>query len=65
MQVTHDGYGNPDVLRFEDITVMGVPQPPISVSVSHVSGGTTANSTVPTANIQYDEAKKVNTLKLT
>ncbi|XP_040043098.2 sucrase-isomaltase, intestinal [Gasterosteus aculeatus] len=63
MQVTHDGYGNPDVLRFEDITVMGVPQPPISVSVSHVSGGTTANSTVPTANIQYDEAKKVMFLK--
>uniref|UniRef100_A0A8C2ZM00 alpha-glucosidase n=1 Tax=Cyclopterus lumpus TaxID=8103 RepID=A0A8C2ZM00_CYCLU len=61
MQVTHAGYKDPNALKFENITVLGVPHPPMSVSVTHVSGVTRAKSTstLPTTNIQYDGAKKV------
>ncbi|XP_056297994.1 sucrase-isomaltase, intestinal [Pseudoliparis swirei] len=61
MQVTHAGYKDPNALKFENITVLGVPHPPMSVSVTHVSNVTHANSTstLPASNIQYDGAKKV------
>ncbi|XP_070761323.1 sucrase-isomaltase, intestinal [Enoplosus armatus] len=64
MQVTHAGYRDPNDLKFENIIVLGVPHPPMSVSVTHVSAGTHENSTttVPNTNIQYDEAKKVLSL---
>lgn len=63
MQVTHAGYKDPNALKFENITVLGVPHPPMSVSVTHVSNVTHANSTstLPASNIQYDGAKKVHT----
>lgn len=63
MQVTHAGYRDPNNLKFEDITVLGVPHPPVSVSVTHVAAETVGNSTSTVSNtsIQYDEAKKVNT----
>uniref|UniRef100_A0A8C2ZM25 alpha-glucosidase n=1 Tax=Cyclopterus lumpus TaxID=8103 RepID=A0A8C2ZM25_CYCLU len=38
--VTHAGYKDPNALKFENITVLGVPHPPMSVSVTHVSGVT-------------------------
>lgn len=62
MQVTHAGYKDPNNLKFENITVLGVPYPPMSVSVTHYINGTHANSAIilPSANIHYDEAKKVN-----
>lgn len=60
MQVTHNGYGDPDNLKFEDITVLGVPHTPSSVSVTHVSDGNTV-TIVPDANIEYNAAKKVKT----
>lgn len=63
MKVSHAGYRDPNNLKFEDITVLGVPHPPTSVSVTHVGTGTSANSTtvLPNTNIQYDAVKKVNT----
>ncbi|KAF3698143.1 Maltase-glucoamylase, intestinal Maltase [Channa argus] len=61
MQVTHAGYRDPNNLKFGNITVLGVPYPPISASVTHVGAGTLGNTstTVPNTNIQYDGAKKV------
>ncbi|XP_061924131.1 sucrase-isomaltase, intestinal [Entelurus aequoreus] len=55
MQVTHAGYQDPNNLKFEDITVLGVLHPPTSVSVIHGN----SNSTVPDADIQYDGANEV------
>ncbi|XP_049925950.1 sucrase-isomaltase, intestinal [Epinephelus moara] len=65
MQVTHAGYKDPNNLKFEDITILGVPHPPVFVSVTHVSTGTSGNSTTPVPNtgIQYDDAKKVMFLR--
>lgn len=64
MQVTNAGYRDPNDLKFENITVLGVPYPPSSVSVTHVGTADVGNSvtTVPNTNIQYDADKKVNTL---
>ncbi|XP_040902104.1 maltase-glucoamylase, intestinal isoform X2 [Toxotes jaculatrix] len=61
MQVTHAGYKDPNNLKFESITVLGVSYLPLSVSVTHVGSGTHGNSTtvVPNTNIQYDGGKKV------
>ncbi|XP_032365998.1 maltase-glucoamylase, intestinal [Etheostoma spectabile] len=59
MQVTHSGYKDPNNLKFENITVLGVPQPPISVSETHIGTNGNFTTTVPSTNIQYDEAKKV------
>ncbi|KAM6931697.1 sucrase-isomaltase, intestinal isoform 1-T2 [Lycodopsis pacificus] len=58
MQVTHNGYKDPNLLKFDNITVLGVPHPPTSVSVTQVSSGN-STSTVPTSNIQHDGAKEV------
>ncbi|XP_056138983.1 LOW QUALITY PROTEIN: sucrase-isomaltase, intestinal [Lampris incognitus] len=58
MQVIHAGYKDPNNLEFENITVIGVPQPPISVSVAH------DNKTIPlpATSIHYDIAKQVLSL---
>lgn len=60
MQVMHNGYGNPDNLKFDNITVLGVPNAPSSVSVTHVTNG---NSTtiLPNTSLEYDATKKVKT----
>nr|XP_057936355.1 sucrase-isomaltase, intestinal [Doryrhamphus excisus] len=65
MQVTHAGYKDPNDLKFEDITVLGVLHPPKSVSVTHVDSGSHVNTTsmVPSASIQYDAAKEVLLLR--
>ena len=55
MQVVHSGYKDPNNLVFENITVLGVSAPPLSVSVVHNNN----NTQLPAANFQYDTAKKV------
>ncbi|XP_054477744.1 sucrase-isomaltase, intestinal [Anoplopoma fimbria] len=59
MQVTHAGYKDPNNLTFENITVLGVADPPKSVSVTHI--GTNGNSTLTNSRIgmDYDGVKKV------
>ncbi|XP_022623710.1 maltase-glucoamylase, intestinal-like [Seriola dumerili] len=61
MQVTNAGYKDPNNLKFENITVLGVPFSPLAVSVTHVGAGAAGNSTtvLPNANIKYDAAKEV------
>uniref|UniRef100_A0A4W6E7F6 alpha-glucosidase n=1 Tax=Lates calcarifer TaxID=8187 RepID=A0A4W6E7F6_LATCA len=51
--VTHAGYKDPNNLKFENIIVLGVPSPPMSVSVTHVRNGAQGNSTtvLPNTNI--------------
>ncbi|XP_037531236.1 maltase-glucoamylase, intestinal [Nematolebias whitei] len=57
MQVTSAGYRDPNNLRFENITVLGMPYPPTSVSVTHVDAETT--TVLPNINIHHDGAKEV------
>uniref|UniRef100_A0A8C6NTV2 alpha-glucosidase n=1 Tax=Nothobranchius furzeri TaxID=105023 RepID=A0A8C6NTV2_NOTFU len=45
MQVTKAGYKDPNNLKFENITVLGVPHPPTSVSVTHVNTGSHLGAT--------------------
>ncbi|XP_057695527.1 sucrase-isomaltase, intestinal isoform X2 [Corythoichthys intestinalis] len=61
MQVIHAGYRDPNNLHFENITILGVPQPPLSASVTHVGSGSHGNSTtmIPESGIHYDRTKKV------
>ncbi|XP_059187897.1 sucrase-isomaltase, intestinal isoform X2 [Centropristis striata] len=65
MQVTHNGYSDPNNLKFETITILGVPYPPAMVSVTHVATGTLEKTitSVPASGIQYDHAKKVMSLR--
>ncbi|XP_041660826.1 maltase-glucoamylase, intestinal [Cheilinus undulatus] len=61
MQVTQSGYTDPADIKFTNITVLGVSNPPTSVSVTHVGTGSSGDSTtaVPNSNIQYDAVKEV------
>ncbi|XP_077579158.1 sucrase-isomaltase, intestinal [Stigmatopora nigra] len=66
MQVIHAGYKDPNNLHFDNIIILGVSLPPLSVSVTHVgSPGSPGNSTIvlPAAGIHYDQSKKVLSLK--
>lgn len=67
MQVIHAGYIDPNNIKFENITVLGLPHPPRQVTVTHVDTGASDNGTtsLPNTNIQYDADKKVNTHKKT
>ncbi|XP_028274772.1 maltase-glucoamylase, intestinal [Parambassis ranga] len=56
MQVTNAGYRDPNNLKFEDITILGVPSDPVSVSVTLVGSGATV---LPNSSIQYNETKQV------
>ncbi len=55
MQVVHNGYTDPNNLKFENITVMGVTAAPGHVTVSD---GNTVLS-LSDAQIQYDSNKQV------
>lgn len=55
MQVAHNGYTDPNSLKFENITVMGVTAAPGHVTVSD---GNTVLS-LSDAQIQYDSNKQV------
>lgn len=60
MQVTNNGYNDPNNLKFDNIIILGVPTVPASVSVTHVDATNTA-TILDNNNIDYDGAKKVNT----
>lgn len=60
MEVTHPGYKDPEGLKFEDIVVLGMPHPPITVTVIPGHVGNQENSIIlPKESIKYDAAKKV------
>lgn len=60
MEVTHAGYKDPEGLKFDNIVVLGMPHPPITVTVIPGRFGNHGNSTIlPKESIQYDTAKKV------
>lgn len=57
MQVTHAGFSDPNNLKFENITILGVPDSAISVTLFHPA---TENTTaLPSPNFSYDQDKKV------
>ncbi|XP_047450351.1 sucrase-isomaltase, intestinal [Mugil cephalus] len=58
MQVAHAGYKDPNNLKFEDITILGIPYPPKSVSVTHV-GATETTTILSSTNVEHDGAKEV------
>lgn len=60
MQVTNNGYNDPNNLKFDNIIILGVPTVPASVSVTHVDAENTT-TILDNKNIDYDGAKKVNT----
>ncbi|KAM9481823.1 sucrase-isomaltase, intestinal [Clarias gariepinus] len=55
MQVLHNGYADPNNLVFENITVLGLSRPPMTVTIND-GDMTTA---IPESNIQYDSFKRV------
>ncbi|CAJ1065724.1 sucrase-isomaltase%2C intestinal [Xyrichtys novacula] len=61
MQVTHAGYEDPADIKFDNITILGIPDPPKSVTVIHVSRGSDeiTKTQVPKFNFNYDGAKQV------
>lgn len=61
MQVTRAGYRDPNNLKFENITILGMPHPPTSVSVTHVDAGRHSKTTtiLPNINKYHDGAKEV------
>ncbi|XP_039865377.1 sucrase-isomaltase, intestinal-like [Simochromis diagramma] len=62
MQVTNNGYNDPNNLKFDNIIILGVPTVPASVSVTHVDA-TNTTTILDNNNIDYDGAKKVLTLQ--
>ena len=58
--MTHAGYKDPNNLKFENITILGVSQHPGSVNVTHVTNKE-VTSTLPSDNINYNGIKKVMT----
>lgn len=63
MQATNAGYKDPNDLKFENITILGVTSPPKSVLVPHATTRTEKGFTksLEKSNIHYDDVKKVNT----
>lgn len=60
LQVMHNGYSDPDNIVFEDITILGFPDPPVSVTVTHVGSDGVNNATVlPNSNFQHNLEKEV------
>ncbi|XP_051801835.1 LOW QUALITY PROTEIN: sucrase-isomaltase, intestinal-like [Acanthochromis polyacanthus] len=61
MQVSRAGYDDPNNLKFEDITVLGIPQSPASVTVTHVpaGGGENTVTTLLDTQIEHDFDKEV------
>ncbi|XP_068173302.1 sucrase-isomaltase, intestinal [Antennarius striatus] len=60
LKTVHAGYMDPHNLTIENITVLGVPHPPVSASVTHVINGMHENATIlPSSSITYDSAKQV------
>uniref|UniRef100_A0A087Y481 alpha-glucosidase n=1 Tax=Poecilia formosa TaxID=48698 RepID=A0A087Y481_POEFO len=57
LQVTHAGYKDPNNLKFEKITIMGVPNLPPSVSVTHMPSGSVTQ--LPSSSFYHDATKQV------
>nr|XP_046169636.1 maltase-glucoamylase, intestinal [Oncorhynchus gorbuscha]XP_046169637.1 maltase-glucoamylase, intestinal [Oncorhynchus gorbuscha]XP_046169639.1 maltase-glucoamylase, intestinal [Oncorhynchus gorbuscha]XP_046169640.1 maltase-glucoamylase, intestinal [Oncorhynchus gorbuscha] len=57
IQVMHSGYSDPNNLKFENITVLGVSSPPMTVNVTH------NNNNVVVSTFKYDTVKQVLYLK--
>ncbi|XP_036392320.1 maltase-glucoamylase, intestinal [Megalops cyprinoides] len=55
MQVMHNGFSDPNNLKFENVTILGLSNPPTHVLVDHGTNITT----VPSGNLRYDATKKV------
>ncbi len=55
MHVTHNGYTDPNNLKFENITVMGVTRAPVSVLVSDGSN----TNTLTESQVNYHSTRKV------
>uniref|UniRef100_A0AAZ3S587 Maltase n=1 Tax=Oncorhynchus tshawytscha TaxID=74940 RepID=A0AAZ3S587_ONCTS len=53
IQVMHSGYNDPNNLKFENITVLGVSSPPVTVNVTH------NNNNVVVSTFKYDTVKQV------
>ncbi|KAF6720919.1 Maltase-glucoamylase, intestinal [Oryzias melastigma] len=63
MTATHTGYKDPNNLKFETITVLGMPHAPNSVSVTHFGPGETSEIVeLKNTSIHHDAAKEVLTL---
>ncbi|CAG07202.1 unnamed protein product, partial [Tetraodon nigroviridis] len=58
MRVTKAGYTDPNNLKFENITILGVPYPPTSIAVSS-TGRDGASTNMSTYTEYYDSEKKV------
>lgn len=62
MDVTNAGYSDPNNLKFETITVLGVPHAPSAVFVIHIGpGGASDPVEIKNTSIHHDAAKEVNT----
>uniref|UniRef100_A0A3Q2TYN7 alpha-glucosidase n=1 Tax=Fundulus heteroclitus TaxID=8078 RepID=A0A3Q2TYN7_FUNHE len=61
LQVTKAGYKDPNNLEFDNITIMGVPDPPLSISVTHIptEGGSGTTTVLPNSTYYHDGAKQV------
>ncbi|KAM4742529.1 sucrase-isomaltase, intestinal [Anableps anableps] len=61
LQVTKAGYNDPNNLKFENITIMGVPNPPTSISLTHILTGGGPGSTTELLNstFYHNAAKQV------
>uniref|UniRef100_M4AS73 Maltase n=1 Tax=Xiphophorus maculatus TaxID=8083 RepID=M4AS73_XIPMA len=57
LQVTKAGYKDPNNLKFDNITIMGVPSLPSSVSVTHIPSGLITQ--LPNSTFYHDEVKQV------
>uniref|UniRef100_A0A674BIW6 Maltase n=1 Tax=Salmo trutta TaxID=8032 RepID=A0A674BIW6_SALTR len=53
IQVMHSGYSDPNNLKFENITVLGVSSPPVTVNVTH------NNNNIVVSTFKYDTVKQV------
>lgn len=59
MLVTNAKYQDPNNLKFENITILGVPYPPKRTEVSSTSSKDGASTTTSTYTEYYDSEKKV------
>lgn len=59
MRVTNNGYRDPNNLKFENITILGVPYAPTSTRVSSTSRRDGSSTTTSTYTEDYDSEKKV------
>lgn len=62
MEANYVGYTDPNDLKFEDITILGVRLPPMDVTVTHLGSGNVTH--VPNTKIQHSKNNNVSTYTL-